>query len=159
MKIYETLQQQYQQYTNVQNIMKYFNVTELKDKFYSLKDNKASGIDKITKYDYEINLTSNINKLYGNLRNNTYEPKHIRGCYVPKPNGKLRPLGIPAFEDRIVQGVAADILYSIYDPLFLDSSFGYRLNRNCHKALSALRHIIEDGKTNYIVKTDIKRFL
>ena len=157
MKIYETLQQQYVKYGNVQNLMKFFTMQELINKSHSLK-NKASGIDNITKYDYIDNLNYNIHLLYENIRNGNYSPKPIKRCYIPKSNGRLRPLGIPAFEDKIVQCIVADILYSIYDPIFLDCSHGYCLNRNCHTALSSLKHTIETGKTNYIVKTDLKGF-
>lgn len=157
MKIYETLQQQYVRYGNVQNLMKFFTVQELINKCHSLK-NKASGIDNITKYDYIDNLDYNIHLLYEIIRNGTYNPKPIKRCYIPKANGKLRPLGIPAFQDKIVQCIVADILYSIYDPIFLNCSHGYCLNRNCHTALSSLKHIIKTGKTNYIVKADLKGF-
>lgn len=157
MKIYETLQQQYVRYGNVQNLMKFFTVQELINKCHSLK-NKASGIDNVTKYDYVDNLDYNIQILYENIRNGTYKPKPIKRCYIQKSNGKLRPLGIPAFQDKIVQCIVADILYSIYDPIFLDCSHGYCLNRNCHTALSSLKHSIEYGKTNYLVKTDLKSF-
>ena len=157
MKIYEELQQQYNKYHNIQNLMKHFNVQELSNKCKSLK-NKAPGIDRVTKYEYMENLEDNIYKLYSSIRNNTFMPTKTRRCYIPKSNGKFRPLGIPAFEDRIVQGVMSDILVSIYELIFLDCSYGYRLNRNCHTALSALKQITKNGKTNYIVKADIKGF-
>lgn len=157
MKIYETLQQQYVKYGNVQNLMKFFTMQEFINKSHYLK-NKAPGVDNITKYDYIDNLDYNIHLLYENIGNGTYNPKPIKRCFIPKSNGKLRPLGIPAFEDKIVQCIVADILYSIYDPIFLNCSHGYCLNRNCHTALSSLKHTIETGKTNYIVKADLKGF-
>lgn len=157
MKIYEELQQQYQKYGNIQNLMKYFNDDELTKRFKSLK-NRAPGVDGVTKYDYGKNLESNIDRLVSSIRSGSYTPKDIRRCYIPKANGKLRPLGIPTTEDRIVQGVMADILYSIYDPLFLECSFGYRLNQNALSALSKFKTIAEKGKTYFIVKADIKGF-
>src|SRR5690606_4495750 len=71
---------------------------------------------------------------------------------------KLRPLSIPAYEDRLVQAVTADILNQIYEPEFLDCSYGFRPKRSCHDAIKALNAIIEHHKTSYIVDADIKGF-
>ena len=158
MKIYNELQQQYEKYGNVQNLMKYINIDTLFEKHHEMKSTKAAGIDKVSKSDYEINLDENIQSLVSRLKAGTYEPLAIRRCYIPKANGKLRPLGIPAYEDKLMQAVMSDILCSIYEPIFLDCSNGYRNNRNCHTALLQLSKIVQTGHINYIVEADIKGF-
>ena len=158
MKIYNELQQQYERYGNVQNLMQYINAESLKEKHHEMKSNKAAGIDKISKSDYEINLDDNIQNLVSRLKSGTYEPLAIRRCYIPKSNGKLRPLGIPAYEDKLVQAVLTDILCSIYEPIFNACSHGYRRNKNCHTALLQLSKTVKTGHINYIVEADIKGF-
>src|SRR5699024_9387022 len=73
-------------------------------------------------------------------------------------NGKLRPLGIPAYEDKLVQGCMADILNEIYENIFLDCSYGFRVNRNCHQAIREINQTIMTKKVNYILDCDIKGF-
>lgn len=131
----------------------------LKQCHYELAGNKATGIDGLTKAEYAENLNENITKLVERLKRKSYRPLPVRRSYIDKAGSKeKRPLGIPAYEDKIVQRALAKILQSIYERDFLDSSFGFRPKRNCHDALKVLNVYIEKRYTNYIVDVDIKGF-
>lgn len=126
---------------------------------HELIANKASGVDRITKAEYAENLRDNIQKLVERLKKKSYRPLPVRRVYIDKAGSKKkRPLGIPSYEDKIVQRGIAKILSAIYENDFLDSSFGFRPNRNCHDALKILNVYIEKRYTNYIVDADIKGF-
>ena len=120
--------------------------------------NKASGIDGITKEEYDKNLSSNIDNLLDRMRKFSYKPKPVRKTYIPKSNGKLRGLGIPCYEDKLVQGAMADVLNEIYENIFLKCSYGFRPRRNCHQAISQINWLIMTKKVNYILDADIKGF-
>ena len=127
--------------------------------YNELSGNKASGIDEVTKASYEKNLENNITSLVKKLKNHSYKPQAVRRVYIPKSDGEqLRPLGIPAFEDKVVQMGLNRILQSIYETDFLDVSYGFRPNKSCHDALKRLNHVIEKGKISYVVDADIKGF-
>ena len=155
---YSEIRRQLVKYKNVESLMRYINVDTLKSKHQELKGNKATGIDKVTKREYEKNLDENLENLIAKMKTFSYKPKAVKRVYIPKANGKLRPLGIPSYEDKIVQGVMADILNTIYEPIFLDYSYGFRPGRDCHMAIKELDKTIMKGKTNFIVEADIKGF-
>lgn len=155
---YSEIRRQLAKYKNVQSLMQYINVDTLKSKHQEINGDKATGIDGITKDFYECNLDENLDNLIAKMKTMSYKPKSVRRVYIPKANGKQRPLGIPSYEDKIVQGVMADILTTIYEPIFLDCSYGFRPKRDCHMAIKELDKIIMKGKTNYIVEADIKGF-
>ncbi len=126
--------------------------------FQEIKGNKALGIDEVTKSEYEENLNENIKVLVQKLRNHSYKPQPVKRVYIPKANGEKRPLGIPCFEDKLVQMGLNKILNAVFEPSFLDLSYGFRNNRSCHDALRQLNGIIRYQKINYIVDADIKGF-
>lgn len=120
---------------------------------------KASGVDQVTKQAYGENLEANIADLIGRMKRQAYKPQPVRRVYIPKEgSNKMRPLGIPSYEDKLVQKGLARILNTIYEQDFLDCSFGFRPGRGCHDALKVLNHIIERKKVNYIVDADIRGF-
>ena len=126
----------------VENIIHFVNKETLKEQHRKQKKNKASGIDKITKEEYNAKLDENLQNLIERMKKFSYKPLPVRRTYIPKTNGKMRPLGIPAYEDKLVQGAMADILNEIYENKFLDYSYGFRLNRNCHQALREINQRI-----------------
>lgn len=145
-------------YEKVQNLMKYVNENTLKEMYKRQPKNKAVGIDGMTKEMYGEHLEDNIDKLIHDMKQFSYRPYPVRKTYIPKGNGKVRGLGIPSFEDKMVQGVFKEILEAIYETKFLDSSFGFRPNRGCHDAIQRInKHIMAD-KVNYIIDADIKGF-
>lgn len=142
----------------LQTLMHKVNKETLKEQHRKQIKNKASGIDNVTKEKYDEDLDNNLDKLLTNMKTFSYVPQPVRRTYIPKANGKLRPLGIPAYEDRLVQGAMAEVLNEIYENIFLDCSYGFRPNRNCHDVVRYINQTIMTKKVNYIVEADIKGF-
>ncbi|MED4332056.1 reverse transcriptase domain-containing protein, partial [Schinkia azotoformans] len=132
---------------------------KLTQSFEQVKANKgAGGIDGDTIESYEVKLEENIMELLNKLRTKTYQAKPVRRVYIPKKNGKKRPLGIPTIEDRIVQQSVVNILQPKFeDNLFHNWSVGYRPNRGVQRALQIILWNIEQGY-NHIYDCDIKGF-
>ncbi len=116
-----------------------------------LSGNKASGVDRVTKEEYETNLVANIKDLVNRLKSHSYRPLPVLRVYIDKAGtNKKRPLGIPAYEDKLVQKALAKILNAIYEADFLDCSFGFRPNRGCHERLTKFNLEIAEDKTKII---------
>lgn len=130
----------------------------LKECFYQLKKGRATGIDNVTLEEYELHLDANLADLVARMKRFSYRPQAVRRAYIPKANGKLRPLGIPAVEDKIVQMGIARILTAIYEADFLDCSYGFRPGRSCHDALDRLDKVIMKHPINHVIDADIKGF-
>ena len=99
-----------ERYPKVQNLMRYSTVKSLKLAHKNADSKKAKGIDGVTKEEYEQNLEENLGNLIKRMKDFSYRPQPVRRVYIPKANGKLRPLGIPAYEEKLVQAVMSDIL-------------------------------------------------
>jgi group II intron reverse transcriptase/maturase len=134
------------------------NKEQLRECHNELDGRKATGVDNVSKAEYEANLEENLDDLVERLKRKSYKPQPSLRVHIPKGNGKMRPLGMAAYEDKLVQSALGRILMAVYEPKFLDNMYGFRPNRGCHDALKELTRQIETDKTSYIVDADIKGF-
>lgn len=143
----------------VQNLASYIDEELLKSIHRRMEKNKASGVDKMTKEEYEVNLDDNLKKLVARMKNGSYRPNPTRRVYIPKDGSrKMRPLGISCYEDKLVENVVAQILMMVYEPKFYPCSFGFRPGRNCHMAVREIIEMVQYRKTNYVVEADIRSY-
>jgi len=142
----------------IYNLIHLLNEKNLAKCFYELKSGKAVGVDGVTLKEYEKDLERNLENLVTKMKLWKYKPKPVRRVYIPKGNGKERPIGIPAVEDKIVQMGVKKILEAIYEVDFLDFSYGFRPGRNCHQALGRLDKMIMRKPVHYVIDADIKGF-
>lgn len=134
------------------------NEKSLFDQHLKQSGRKAVGIDGVNKYAYDVDAENKIKELVCRMKSFSYRPKPVRRTYIPKANGKLRPLGIPSYEDKLVQGVMAELLSEVYEGVFLDCSYGFRPNRNCHDVVKEIYKTVMSKKVNYVLEADIKGF-
>ena len=134
------------------------NEKHLKESLSGLEAGKASGIDGMTKEEYAKIAEQRIPELVGEMKRQAYKPSGVRRVYIPKANGKMRPLGIPTLESKLVQSVMRRILEAVYEPIFLDCSYGFRPKRSCHNALKRVDEVVKTGRIHYIVEADIKGY-
>ncbi len=126
--------------------------------YKKVKANKgASGVDKQSVEELGSYLKENGEKVIYDLRNRKYFPKPVRRVYIPKSNGKKRPLGIPTALDRMIQQAMAQPISDIYEKVFSDSSYGFRPNRSCHEAIKQALDYLNDGY-EWVIDIDIERF-
>ena len=130
----------------------------LRASFFDLKKHAAPGVDEETWSDYAIDLERRIDDLVGRIHRGAYRAKPSKRTYIPKADGKVRPLGIAALEDKLVQQAARTVLESVYEQDFLGFSYGFRPGRSPHQALDALFVGITKRKVNWILDADIRGF-
>lgn len=152
------IRQQSAKYPAAQNLMHNVNEQTLMAKHRKQARKKATGIDGVDKESYNEHAEENIGTLVERMRKFQYKPQAVRRAYIPKTNGKLRPLGIPAYEDRLVQGVMADLLNAVYEERFLDCSYGFRPKQSAHDVVHYLNQTLMTKKANYVLEADIKGF-
>jgi len=145
-------------YAKLETLMNRVNEGSLKEEHRKQVQRKAVGIDGVTKAEYGEKLDGNVGDLVTRMKKFRYKPQPVRRAYIPKANGKLRPLGIPAYEDRLVQSVMAGVLNDIYEERFLECSYGFRPERNAHMAVREINQTIMTRKANYVLEADIKGF-
>ncbi len=133
-------------------------VEKLYEAFGSLRKNASAGIDGITYAEYEINAEENVRQLHRRLVTGKYQVQPLRRVYIPKENGKPRPISIPSLEDKIVQKVVVDLMNAIYEQDFLDCSYGFRPGRSQHQALDEVRRVICTRPTGWILELDIQSY-
>ena len=142
-------------FNNIGHIIDFDMVKELYD---SLNGRKAAGVDNVTKSAYGEALNENLIDLLSRIRKGTYKPKPARITEIPKEDGSTRPLAISCLEDKLVQLACSKILSSIYEPLFLDCSYGFRPDRSCHDAIKALNKATFRNWNGAVVEIDIKQY-
>ena len=130
----------------------------LRDSFYALKRNAAPGVDGQTWQQYEAELEDRLPDLHRQVHRGTYRAQPSRRVYIPKSDGRQRPLGIASLEDKIVQQAVVTVLNAIYEEDFLGFSYGFRPGRSQHDALDALWVGIMGKKVNWVLDADIRGF-
>jgi len=136
----------------------HINIELLEEAFYELQENAAPGVDRLTWKDYEANLERNLEDLHDRVQRGAYRALPSRRVYIPKPDGRQRPLAVAALEDKIVQRAVATLLNAIYEEDFLGFSYGFRPGRGAHDAMDALCVGIGRQKVSYILDADIRSF-
>src|SRR5215204_6168789 len=130
----------------------------LEQAFYELKEDAAPGVDRLTWKDFEAELERRLEDLHGRVHRGAYRALPSRRVYIPKPDGRQRPLAVAALEDKIIQRAVAAVLNAIYEEDFLGFSYGFRPGRGAHDALDALCVGIHSKKVSYILDADIRSF-
>jgi len=133
-------------------------VDVLRAGFFSLKKTAAPGVDGLTWTQYEGDLEANLQDLHARVHRGGYRALASRRRYIPKADGRRRPLGIAALEDKIVQAAVAAILTPIYEAEFLGFSYGFRPGRGQHDALDALAYGLGKRRINWVLDADIRSF-
>ena len=142
------------------NLMCMFNKESLWECFNMLDGKKAIGVDGITKSDYALNLDENLEDLIARMKRMAYRPGPVKQVLIPKEGkaGATRPLGISNLEDKIVQKMMQRVLESIYEPTFLECSYGFRPGRGCHDAIKALQKYLYDNEIQTVIDIDLANF-
>ena len=142
----------------VENLACLINVNSLMDVHRRMDGRKATGIDRVSKEDYNEKADENLTALVKRMASGGYYPHPSRRVYIDKPGSKKkRPLGISCYEDKLVEHAVAEILTEVYEPKFMDFSYGFRPNKSCHQAIQEVIYRIQ-GFTNYVVEADIRSF-
>ena len=139
-------------------LLHHISVERLEASFLELKEHAAAGVDGLTWRDYEQDLERNLEELHARVHRGAYRPLPSRRVYIPKPDGRQRPLAVAALEDKIVQRATAAVLNAIYEEDFLGFSYGFRPGRGAHDAMDALCVGIGSRKVNFILDADIRSF-
>jgi len=141
-----------------QNLYGHLNESLLHYAWRTLNKRGAPGVDETTMAEYGQDLSGNIQRLVGRLKQNEYRSRLIRRKYIPKGNGKERPLGIPVVEDRLLQAAVRLLLEAIYEKDFLPASYGYRPGVGAQQAVKDLTYELQFGRHGYVVEADIQGF-
>src|SRR6202158_6252697 len=137
-------------------LLHHLSIELLEEAFYELKENAAPGVDRLRWTDYETDLERKLEDLHSRVHRGAYRALPSRRVYIPKPDGRQRPLAVAALEDKIVQRATAAGLNAIYEEDFLGFSYGFRPGRGTHDALDALVVGISSRKVNWILDADIR---
>jgi retron-type reverse transcriptase len=138
--------------------MHHVTVDRLRNAFLQLRRNAAPGVDGVTWEQYAVDLEGNIEGLHARLHQGAYRAKPSRRTYIPKADGRQRPLGIASLEDKLVQRAVAEVMNAIYEEDFLGFSYGFRPGRSQHQALDALAVGVKQKKVNWVLDADIRGF-
>jgi len=140
------------------NLLTRFNEESLREAYRALDGSKARGIDRMTKQEYGRKLDENIASLLERIHLGSYRPQSKRRVMIPKANGKERPIAISCFEDKLVEWVISKVLNTIYEPLFIKTSFGFREKKGAHGAIQTIATMLSKGKYPHVVEIDFAKF-
>ena len=135
-----------------------YNIERLREAYLSLKRTGAPGVDGERWDHYGENLEENLKDLSERLKRGSYRAKPVRRAYIPKADGRMRPLGVPTLEDKVVQRATSEVLNAVYEEDFLGFSYGFRPGRSQHNALDAVTVGIETRKVSWVLDADIRGF-
>ncbi len=139
-------------------LLHHVTIDRLREAFFSLAKKAAAGVDRVTWEQYGTGLEKNIRELHDRLLRGAYRAKPSRRVYIPKADGRQRPLGIASLEDKLVQRAVVEVLNAIYEVDFFGFSYGFRQGRGQHDALDALATGIQRTKVNWVLDADIRGF-
>ncbi len=140
------------------NLMKHINKETLSEAYKVINGKKALGVDQISKKDYGRDLEENLDNLYKRVSSGSYRPLPKREVLIPKANGKMRPIAIASFEDKLVDWCVGSILTQVYEPLFIKNSFGYRPGKSAHGAVETCYYSLEKGMRSHVIEIDFSNF-
>ena len=139
-------------------LLHHVDVDRLRAAYFALRPKAAPGVDGVTWADYGLDLEANLRDLHARVHRGAYRARPSRRVYIPKPDGRLRPLGIAALEDKILQRAVVEVLNAIYETDFLGFSYGFRPGRSPHHALDALAAGIVGKKVNWVLDADFSDY-
>ena len=139
-------------------LLHHVDVDRLRAAYWALKPKAAAGVDGVTWHDYGQDLEDNLEDLHRRVHRGSYRAKPSRRVYIPKPDGRLRPLGITALEDKLLQRALVEVLNAVYEQDFLGFSYGFRPGRSPHDALDALVVGLRRKRVNWVLDADFREF-
>ena len=143
----------------ITSLSHHIDVAMLYEAHKKTRRDSAVGLDKQTKYEYEANLEANLESLLNRFKSGTYKAPPVKRAYIPKSDGKeRRPIGIPTYEDKVLQRAVTMVLEAVYEQDFLPSSYGFRPERSAHNALADIWKGTMDMGGSYVVEVDIRKF-
>lgn len=140
------------------NLAHHLDENRLRSAYRHIRKDGAWGVDRTSAQAYGAHLDANLKDVHARLRDRRYQPPPLRRAWIPKASGAERPIGIPTFEDKIVQRAVADLLEPVYEATFHNFSYGFRRGRGAHDALRALRQSVMEQGIRWIVDADIEGF-
>jgi len=144
--------------TALRTLAHHIDVDWLREAHHRTRKHGAMGVDEVSAEEYARDLEKNLRSLYERAKAGTYRAPPVRRVNIPKSDGRMRPIGIPTFEDKILQRAVAMVLEAVYEQSFLDCSYGFRPGRSAHDALKALRDATMEMRGGWILEVDIQRF-
>src|SRR5918999_3483495 len=139
-------------------LLHHVDLDRLRAAFWTLEPRAAPGVDGVTWHDYGQDLEANLRDLHARVHRGAYRARPTRRSYIPKPDGRQRPLGVAALEDKILQRALVEVLNAIYEADFLGFSYGFRPGRSPHQALDALAAGIVGRKVNWVLDADFRDY-
>lgn len=143
----------------IRTLAHHIDVEFLRVAYWQTRKDGATGVDEQTGADYAVNLEGNLQTLLDRFKSGSYVAPPVRRVEIPKGDGTTRPLGIPTFEDKVLQRAVAMVLGAVYEQDFLDGSYGFRPGRSAHQALDALWKNLTRVGGGWVIDIDIRRFL